>query len=171
MAARTYPTFQMCGKYDGSTPAMKWLHQLQMDFRPHYAVVTPDVFFEAIEVLFIGRAESWLDSVPRLSKFTDQLEEPKEFDLEEFKQALKKKFPKKSVANMSDGNVQEDIQSLKQGEGETLMVYHERAQDLLRRSNGRDDASDNGLELSALEKTMLSIIVKAFIRGVRDDNL
>ncbi|RKF81682.1 hypothetical protein GcC1_023047 [Golovinomyces cichoracearum] len=51
------------------------------------------------------------------------------------------------------------------------MAYHERAQDLLRRSNGRDDASDNGLELSALEKTMLSIIVKAFIRGVRDDNL
>ncbi|RKF83370.1 hypothetical protein GcC1_003032 [Golovinomyces cichoracearum] len=118
-----------------------------------------------------GRAENWLDSVPRFSKFTDQLEEPKEFDVEEFKQALKKNSPRKSLANMSDGNVQEDIQSLKQGEGETLMVYHERAQDLLRRSNGRDDASDNGLELSALEKTMLSIIVKAFIRGVRDNNL
>ncbi|KAI0993021.1 hypothetical protein K3495_g15163 [Podosphaera aphanis] len=72
---------------------------------------------------------------------------------------------------MRNGNVQEDIQNLKQGEGETLMAYHERAQDLLCRSNGRDDERDARSELSALEKTILSIIVKAFIRGIRDDNL
>ncbi|KAI1001177.1 hypothetical protein K3495_g7021 [Podosphaera aphanis] len=99
------------------------------------------------------------------------MEKPKESDVEKFKQALVEKFPKRFAGNMKDGNVQEDIQNLKQREGETFMAYHERAQDLLCRSNGRDDECGARSELSALEKTMLSIIVKAFIRGIRDDNL
>lgn len=171
MNTQTYPTFQMCGKYDGSTPAMRWLHKLQLDFRPHYAKVEPETFFEAIEVLFVGKAESWLDSVPRFNRFTDQEEVPKDIDVEEFKQALMQQFPKKSMGDMRDGNVQEDIQNLKQGEEETLVAYHERVQDLLRRSNGRDDRNEISPELSGIERTMLSIIVRAFIRGMKDDNL
>ena len=127
------------------------------------------MFFEAVEVLFTGKAEEWLDTVPRLNKFTDQEDEPKETDVEEFKQALMKRLPKKLKKDVE--NVQEDIQNLKQGQDETLIIYHERAQDLLQRSNGRDDADNTGADLSDIEKTMLSIIVRAFIRGIRNDNL
>ncbi|KAI0990931.1 hypothetical protein K3495_g17256, partial [Podosphaera aphanis] len=91
--------------------------------------------------------------------------------MEDFKRALMKQFPKASAGLTEDGNAQEDIQNLRQGEKETLVEYHDRAQELLRRSNGRDAGSDASQELSAIEKTMLSILVRAFIRGIKDDNL
>ncbi|KAI0997172.1 hypothetical protein K3495_g11013 [Podosphaera aphanis] len=171
MSTQTHPTFQLCGKYDGSTLAIKWLHELQLEFRPNYAEVTPELFFEAIEVLFTGKAESWLDSVSKFIRFTHQIAEPEQSDMEDFKQALMKQFPKASAGLTEDGNAQENIQNLRQGEKETLVGYHDRTQEFLQRSNRRDAGSDASQELSAIEKTMLSILVRAFIRGIRDDNL
>ncbi|RKF61139.1 hypothetical protein GcC1_159007 [Golovinomyces cichoracearum] len=142
-----------------------------MDFRPHYDYVTPEIFFEAIEVLFTGKAESWLDSIPQFNRFMDQEEEPRHIDMENFKQAWMKQSPKKSVEGMDDINAQENIQNLRQGEEETILEYHDRAQDLLRRSNGRDEGIRTQPELTAIERTMLSILVRAFVRGIRDDNL
>ncbi|RKF61152.1 hypothetical protein GcC1_159011 [Golovinomyces cichoracearum] len=124
-----------------------------------------------IEVLFTGKTESLLDSIPQFNRFTDQEEEPRHIDMENFKQVLMKQFPKKSVGGMDDINAQENFQNLRQGEEETLLKYHDRAQDLLRRSNGRDEGISTQPELMAIERTMLSILVRAFVRGIRDDNL
>ncbi|RKF76931.1 hypothetical protein GcM3_075013 [Golovinomyces cichoracearum] len=150
MSIRNYPTFLLCGKYDGWTPVIKWLHKLQMDFRPHCDVVTSEMFFETIKALFTGKAESLLDSIPRFNQFTDQEQESKPSDVEEFKQALMKQFPKKLVGTTDDRNAQENIQNLRQEGEETLAEYHDRAQDLLRRSNGRDDGINISPELSAI---------------------
>ncbi|RKF60700.1 hypothetical protein GcC1_163014 [Golovinomyces cichoracearum] len=70
------------------------------------------------------------------------------------------------TSTSSDGNVQKDIQNLKQEKTEALVSYHGRAQELLRRSNGRDEENDENSPLSILERTILSIIIKTFIRGI-----
>ncbi|RKF78464.1 hypothetical protein GcC1_055043, partial [Golovinomyces cichoracearum] len=113
MATKTYPTFHICGKYDGSIPAIRWLNQLHGELRPHYTLVTADVFFEAISMLFVGEAGEWLDSSPEFIEFIDKEKEPNAKDIEEFKQAVTKRFPRKKVES-DVGNVQEDIQNLQQ---------------------------------------------------------
>ncbi|RKF73290.1 hypothetical protein GcM3_094011b [Golovinomyces cichoracearum] len=124
MATKTYPTFHICGKYDGSIPAIRWLNQLHGELGSHYTLVTAD--------------------------FIDKEKEPNAKDIEEFKQAVTKRFPRKKVES-DVGNVQEDIQNLQQELNESLDSYHERAQELLRRSNGRDEGDENA-PLSILEK-------------------
>ncbi|RKF65622.1 hypothetical protein OnM2_005018, partial [Erysiphe neolycopersici] len=113
MATNTYPTFHICGKYDGSIPATRWLNQLQGDLRLHYTQVTAVVFFEAVSMLFVGKAGEWLDSLPEFTKFVDKEVEPSDKDMEEFKRAVMRRFPRKNV-EVRVGNVQEDIQNFRQ---------------------------------------------------------
>ncbi|RKF59570.1 hypothetical protein OnM2_059080 [Erysiphe neolycopersici] len=167
---RTYPTFQISGKFDGSMPAVRWLNQLICDLQPHYEKVTAEVFFEAISILFVGEAGDGLDSSPEFTKFIDKEEEPNTKDMEDFKMAVMKRFPRKKLEK-EVSNVQEDIQNLQQELNEPLNSYYDRAQELLRRSNGRDDQEAGTEPLSILERTILSIIIKSFVRGIRDNEV
>ncbi|RKF78462.1 hypothetical protein GcC1_055035 [Golovinomyces cichoracearum] len=170
MASKTYPTFHICGKYDGSIPVIRWLNKLHGVLRPHYPQVTAEVFFEVISILFVGEAGEaweWLDFSPKFIEFIDKEKEPNAKDIEEFKHAVTKKFPRKKAEN-DTGNIQEDIQNLQQDPNESLNSYHERTQELLRRSNGRDDEGYENAQLTIPEKMILSIIIKSFIRAIRD---
>ncbi|KAI1007161.1 hypothetical protein K3495_g1060 [Podosphaera aphanis] len=140
MSSGTYPSFQGCGDYDGSTPVVRWFKRLDAEFRPYNKVPATELsamFFDAISRLFVGKAMDWLETKPLYVKFVDLEQEPTASDVEEFRTSAMRKFPR-PVARVEEGNIQEEIQNLKQGETEALGAYHERAQELLRRSHGRD---------------------------------
>ncbi|RKF78304.1 hypothetical protein GcM1_212029 [Golovinomyces cichoracearum] len=88
--------------------------------------------------------------------------QPTTWDVEDFKQASIKKF-QRMTSTSSDGNVEKEIQNPKEEMTETLVSYHGRAQELLRRSNGHDEENDEDSPLSILERTILSIIIKYMI--------
>src|ERR1700753_3022261 len=50
MSARL-PDYSLCGKYDGSVPASRWLARLAYDMRRAGTAATPEEFFEATEIL------------------------------------------------------------------------------------------------------------------------
>ncbi|RKF55718.1 hypothetical protein OnM2_087020, partial [Erysiphe neolycopersici] len=128
------------------------------------AEITPDIFFNAIKILSTGKAEDLLDSLPQFTKFIDFEEQSKPVDVEEFKLAFKKQYPRKKV-EVSNLNIQENIQNLKQEENKALTSFQERAQELLRGSNGRDDLGNTMTPLSILERFIISIFIKSFVGG------
>ncbi|RKF77874.1 hypothetical protein GcC1_060026 [Golovinomyces cichoracearum] len=147
--------YQICGKYDGSEPAGRWLRRLSSDLVEAGVEETPTVFFQSVDLNIIGDAADWVDSTPQYQIFTEQLEIPTGRDVDEFKEAFKSRFPGKSTAEGSEDTVQEDTQSLSQGADENLLEYYGRAQHLLRRT----------------EQVLLNGVIKAFVRGIHGKDL
>lgn len=96
-----------------------------------------------------------MDSLTEFTKFVDKEVDPEERDVEAFKNAVIRRSPRKTV-EAEVGYDQEDIHNLKQEENESLANYHGRAQELLRRSNGRDELCDNKTPLSIVRVFYLS---------------
>ncbi|POS84218.1 hypothetical protein EPUL_004465, partial [Erysiphe pulchra] len=114
MSKNTFPTYQICEKFDDSKPAGRWLQQLQCDLEPYYADITPDIFFNAITILFTDKAEDWLDSSPQFTKFLHLEEKPKLSDVEEFKFAFKRQFLRKKVENFKAIKIEVSLMDLLQ---------------------------------------------------------
>jgi hypothetical protein len=167
------PDYSLCGRYDGTVPASRWLARLAFDMkRAGIPAAKPDDFFEAVEILFDGDAATWLDSSPRYRRMVDNRESAKQEDIDEFKQALVAEFPAK-IIQQTEGNVRMDIKPFAQQSGEPLQAYYQRALHLLRRAHGRDDPRDKpgSKPLEPIERVVLSDIVSAFIEGIDDSVL
>ena len=51
------PDYSLCGRYDGTVPASRWLARLAFDMkRAGIPTAKPNDFFEAVEILFDGDA-------------------------------------------------------------------------------------------------------------------
>ncbi|KAI0991010.1 hypothetical protein K3495_g17177, partial [Podosphaera aphanis] len=102
---------------------------------------------------------------------TEQVEEPKPRDVEDFKKAVQARFPAKSSMIRGEDFVEEDTTNFKQGEQEDLPTYYGRALNLLRRSNTRDTPPVGSPPLSAAERILLQMTIKAYVRGLREKEL
>jgi hypothetical protein len=172
MPGSKLPDYTICGKYDGSGPAARWLARLAYDMRrADNPVDSPADFFEAVEILFDGEAATWLDSSPKYRRLVDQRARASQADVEDFKEALMAEFPNK-VMEYSETNVYNEMQSFAQSPNEALQSYYKRAQHLLRRAHGRDDPRDPlAKQLEPAEVTILVGMVSAFIGGLHDEYL
>ncbi|KAI1007613.1 hypothetical protein K3495_g617 [Podosphaera aphanis] len=147
------PTFyELCGTFDGLEAAGKWLRMLAVDFRTADMTETPELFFEAVDLRFTKDASDWVEANPQYLLFTEQVEEPKARDVEDFKKAVQARFPAKSSMIRGEDFVEEDPTNLKQGEQEDLPTFYGWALDLLRRSNTKDTPLVGSPPLSAAER-------------------
>ncbi|KAI0993942.1 hypothetical protein K3495_g14242 [Podosphaera aphanis] len=160
------------GEYDGKKPASRWLAKLEYERLRVRVPDTPLEFFRAVEILFESDAAAWLDSNPRLELFIERKDEATSANMQQFKQALCDRF-KNNAASIQKrgGNTQQEISKLSQEEGETLALYHERAQDLLWRGHGRDAPALGEPALTPLEAEVLSNLIYIFVSGIRDPEL
>ncbi|KAI6244982.1 hypothetical protein HI914_07244 [Erysiphe necator] len=168
MTSRRYQT---CGKYDGTESAGRWLRNLSFDLEEASVEETPKVFFQSIDLNFVKEPAKWLDGTPQFRRLTEMIDEPTEQDVEDFKRAFKARFSDNYGIDLSEDTVQEDTNSLSQGARESLLDYYGRAQHLLRRSHTRDAPTTGGEPLKPIERMVVNGVIKAFIRGIRDDGL
>ncbi|RKF65581.1 hypothetical protein OnM2_006021 [Erysiphe neolycopersici] len=133
--------YDKVGLYKGNQPASRWLARLSREMKRVRRDSSPEDFFEAVEILFEDSAANWLDSSAQ------------------FKSALQSEFPAKSLVGRDKRNLQEDIGSFSQETEEPLSSYYDRAQELLRRSYGRDARTNGSSPLSPIEAVVLSGIV------------
>ncbi|KAI1003747.1 hypothetical protein K3495_g4461 [Podosphaera aphanis] len=146
--------FQSCGRYDGLEAAGKWLRKLAFDLQSAEVNETPLIFFQAVDLNFAGEASDWVDSSPQFQVFTEQLEVPTAKDVEDFKKAVQSRFPTKYSTVRSEKLIEQDLNNLAQEASEPLSEYYGRAQHLLRRTNTREEPSENN-PLSTSEKVLL----------------
>jgi hypothetical protein len=65
------PKFEMAGGYDEKSPADRWLTQLEYDFQQSNQIPPPALYLEAINILFIEDAATWLANTPRMQQIID----------------------------------------------------------------------------------------------------
>ncbi|KAM3084949.1 hypothetical protein ACMFMG_003393 [Clarireedia jacksonii] len=123
-------------------------------------------------MLLDGTAAERLDSTPRIRRIMDNLSKATEKDVEIVKEWLLEEFPAE-VSDISESNIQSEIESFAQKKDEALFAYYQRAQNLLRRAHARDKprTGSESAALTQLEEVMLSIVVNAFVKGIEDDML
>ncbi|KAI0991874.1 hypothetical protein K3495_g16313, partial [Podosphaera aphanis] len=100
--------YELCGTFDGSEAAGKWLRKLAVDFRMADMTETPKLFFEVVDLRFTKDASDWVEANPQYLLFTEQVEEPKPRDVEDFKKAVQARFPAKSSMIRGEDFVEED---------------------------------------------------------------
>ena len=160
--------FDRVGLFKGKQPASRWLARLVYEEKRVGKKSTPEEFFEAVEILFEDDAAMWLDSSARYRRIIDDRGNATKEDVEEFQAALKIEFPTKTPCSRNEKTLQEDIGGFAQGPEESLSSYYGRAQELLRRSHGRDAVAGGSSPLSPIETVVLSGIISAFLRGLVD---
>jgi len=88
----------------------------------------------------------------------------------EIKEWLQEEFPT-LVTDVTEIDVQTEIDSLSQGSEEPLAQYYQRTINILR-THGRDKPRDGKASvLIGREAVMLNCVVNAFIKGLHDDTL
>ncbi|KAK6585463.1 hypothetical protein PZA11_002190 [Diplocarpon coronariae] len=169
----TLPKYELSGRFTGAEGnASRWLNRLQYDFKSAgYTTPDPEMFFEAIDILFEGQAAEWLDSSAEFRAIIDEKENATVDHVANFKQALKAEYPTK-VADHTENNIQYDIKNLAQNPDESLAAYYQRTTHLLRRAHGKDAGRlTTSPALSSIEQVVLDSIIAAFIEGIHDDEL
>jgi hypothetical protein len=87
------PKLEMAGRYDGKSPADRWLSQLEYDFQQNNQIPPPALYLAVINMLFIEDAATWLTNTPRMRQIIDTRNSATVAEVREFKEALKKQFP------------------------------------------------------------------------------
>ncbi|KAK6584173.1 hypothetical protein PZA11_003903 [Diplocarpon coronariae] len=164
--------FALSGKFDGTNvTGARWVRRLNKDLQ-NSGHTTPSDFFEAVDILFEGKAAVWLDSSPRWKPVTENLENATTKDVENFKKALDIQF-KGISQDVPDTSLQSEIRNLSQGNDESLQSYYQRTQDLIVRGPCRDQllAGSGDEPLNKLETLYWSNIVTSFIEGLASAEL
>jgi hypothetical protein len=173
MNSNTLPDFANAGRYNGDIPASRWITRLIYDFKKAgQPVPDPELFLEAVEMLLEGEPARRLDSTPRIRRLIDNREAAAAAHVNTVKEWLMEEFPT-SVEDVTEIDVQSEIESLEQGPAEALASYYQRTLGILRKTHGRDRPrdTDRSTTLSGLEVTMLNCVVNAFVKGLFQDNL
>ena len=127
---------------------------------------------QAIEMLLEEEPARRLDSTPRIRRIIDKRSTATKEDVNTIKEWLTEEFPT-SVQDITESDVQTEIENLAQEKDEALATYYQRVVSLLRRTHGRDKPreKDTASALSGLETTMLNCVVNAFVKRLRGDEL
>lgn len=176
MAEARLPDFKMCGTFDGESNAARWLTKLLYDFeRAGHSHPPPAMYLRAIDMLFEGKAATWLDSNPRVRALVDLGIEATADTICELNDALKEEYPT-AIIDTAEISAQMQMDTLTQGQDETLAAYYYRTTNILRRTHGKDcpctlSSNVTPLSLSGLEEFTLGCIVNAFVKGIYDPHL
>ncbi|KAM5444448.1 hypothetical protein MaudCBS49596_008007 [Microsporum audouinii] len=167
------PEFKLCGQFSGEEKggAELWLTKLDWELRPmidHTAdppAVPPADHLMAIKILLTGAAQDWMVEDDHISA---SMGLGTAEALKTVKERLCARFPGpgKDRPSMS---LMEELASLKQLEGTSLLQYYEQAQALVSRLGIRDAPSD-GTALPAGERTLLNAVLETWSRGLKDVN-
>ncbi|OBR02927.1 hypothetical protein CH63R_09248 [Colletotrichum higginsianum IMI 349063] len=160
-----------CGTFDGSVAASRWLTRLKWDFEKagHNPQNLPaSQVLKTLNMQCEGDAATYLDSVPHLTTIMDKAMDgiATLADLAIVEASLKERFPSKIIDQDAAGG---DINSLSQEKDEALLAYYNRALSTLHRVGCKD--AGVGITLSMPEKTVLTGLVRQFVRGLADSNL
>ncbi|KAI0995934.1 hypothetical protein K3495_g12246 [Podosphaera aphanis] len=163
--------FQTCGKYDETEDAARWLRNLSFDLEEANVEETPKVFFQSIDLNFVKEPAKWLDSTLQFQRFTEQVDVPTAEDVKDFKRKFVARFSQFHGVESSEEGIQEDTNNFSQGPKEPILDYFGRAQHILRQSHARDAPVAGGEALKPIERMVVNGVIKAFLRGIHDDNL
>jgi hypothetical protein len=83
----------------------------------------PSNLISAIDMLYIGDAEKWIDSTLRVYKLLSRKREAIKKDVTELKEMLEERFPSE-VADIIENSVQDDIENLEQEDSKSLASYY-----------------------------------------------
>ena len=87
------PKFDTAGRYDGKSPADRWLTQIKYDFQQNSQIPPPALYLKAVGMLFIEDAATWLANTPRMRQIIDTGNSATAAEVREFEEALRKQFP------------------------------------------------------------------------------
>ncbi|KAJ0162107.1 hypothetical protein CTA2_5099 [Colletotrichum tanaceti] len=115
-----------------------------------------------------GDAATYFDSVPHLAAVMDKAMDGVATlaDLAVVEASLNSRFPSKIIDQDSVGG---DINSLTQEKDEALLAYYNRALSALHRVGCKDAAV--GITLTMPEKTVLTSLVRQFVKGLADSGI
>jgi hypothetical protein len=87
------PKLETAGRYDGKSPADRWLSRLAYDFQQNDQIPPPSLYLAVINMLFIEDAATWLANTPRMHQIIDTRNSATVAEVRELEEALKKQFP------------------------------------------------------------------------------
>lgn len=98
-------------------------------------IPSPELFLEAIKMLFGGEPAKRLDSTPRIRKILDRRANAIQYDVTTVKEWIQEEFP----MAVTDVTVHTEMDQLRLlDHDEPLAAYYQRAVGILRRTHGRD---------------------------------
>ncbi|POS82058.1 hypothetical protein EPUL_006833 [Erysiphe pulchra] len=157
----------------GTQDARRWLMDLKAEFRDHNLKIPaePSLWVEALFRETDEEAARWMDSTPHIRRIVDNYEVATASDATYLEQSLKDKFP--MVANVeSSKSASEVLSEFAQFESEPLFDYYGRAVAFLRLINIKDRRKDGTCEtLSGAEDMVLDMLIKAFVAGLKEEDL
>lgn len=169
-------SFPFCGSFSGSgsISAAKWIKKLEYELKSYqhtygdYGNIQPKKLLESVDLLLIGNAAEWAITNFDASRLLNE-ENPTSESVTTFKRLFQEKFPAEKE-DLSTINFDFELNKLQQQPAESISSYYNRTISLMSTVGARDRLADNST-LSPLESAILDIIMKAFIKGLANDEI
>lgn len=171
---QTGPTFAFCGTFCGTkgVAASKWLKKFEHEmagYKNNPGTIPPKLYLDSLDMLLTDDANDWAESHPEASRLL-ALDEPDQAAVDSFKSLICEKFPSKAI-EVAAIPFDVEISELRQRSDEALSAYYKRVCNLMQRVGTRDRSTATHSTLTVLESTMLDTILRAFVRGLSDNNI
>ncbi|KAF6238681.1 hypothetical protein HO173_003187 [Letharia columbiana] len=171
------PTFATCGNFSGTTgmSASKWLRKFDFDmedYQDEEGRFPPAKYLGYLDMLLVDDASEWSESHPEAVRLLTEAEHSgSQQTIQQFRAIFCEKFPSKAV-EVSAIPFDVEIADLHQRPEESLASYFKRVTNLMQRVGIKDrPAATPSAAFSLLESTMLDTILRAFIRGLNDQEI
>lgn len=164
------PTFAFCGTFSGKDTA-RWIKKLEFELGPQKidGIIPAQRLLTSVDLLLTDEAAKWAETNPDAVRILAS-PEPTETDVTTFKNLFQERFPAE-VVETSVVSFNLELSELHQCHNETISSYYKRVCSLMLRVGARDRPSDTRNELSLLESATLDIILKAFVKGLADEDV
>jgi hypothetical protein len=171
---RSVPSsFSICGSFSGkgALSASRWLKRFEWEIQA-YAVggVVPSArYLSTLDLLLTDEAADWAETNPDvINLLLDPA--PTELTIAHFKSLFQERFPAKSL-EISPVSFDVELNDLRQRPDESLLAYYKRVLCMMQRVGAKDRPTANAGVLSLLESAMLDTILRAFIKGIADEDV
>ena len=168
------PTFALCGTFSGTTiAASRWLikfnHEMK-GYRSSDGNIPPDLYLESLNMLLTDDAADWAESHPEAVRMLSD-PNPTADTVERFKSLFCDRFPSK-IVELTPVSFDVELAELNQRSDEPLLTYYKRVTNIMQRVGAKDrSASPSSAPLTILESAMLDTILRAFIRGLNNQDI
>ena len=157
-------------RFNGEEAARRWITNLRYTT---VAGLENDIkqWIERVDTLLLGEAADWADTHSEIRAI---LAAPSEAGKQRYIELLKERFPGNAKPSLTLGELEEQLNTLKQYDTESLKDYYERARILLYelKINDRANAANiNDSGLTPIESLMLSQVITKYVKGLQDSGL
>ena len=166
------PTFSFCGTFSGKDgiSAARWLKKVMWELEPYEVngQIHPKALLRSVDLLLTGEAATWAETFEEVSSLLSMVD-PHLETVTRFKNLFQARFPAKSY-DSTPTSFDDELHDLTQMKDESIGSYYQRVLAMMHKVGGRDRNSDGPL-LTILESTMLEMVIRAFVKGLRDDDV